>query len=136
MEPEPPGKRPNPIQPVNSNGRSTGERKVVADGVDALQAGQRLLQRNALQGAGGLGHRLDGRRRVENGVFPAQAEEEFGLERIKAQLRSSALIRNDVPANSTTAESILFSMLGTVQDFAASHPLVDDLSLVVIRRDH
>jgi sigma-B regulation protein RsbU (phosphoserine phosphatase) len=65
-----------------------------------------------------------------------QSEEEFGLERIKAQLRSSALIRNDVPANTTTAESILFSMLGTVQDFAASHPLVDDLSLVVIRRDH
>jgi hypothetical protein len=25
-------------------------------------------------------------------------------------------------------------VLGAVQDFAASHPLVDDLSLVVIRR--
>jgi serine phosphatase RsbU (regulator of sigma subunit) len=64
-----------------------------------------------------------------------RSEEEFGMERIKAQLRSSALIRNDQITNNYSAESVLFSILGSVQDFAASCPLVDDLSLVVIRRD-
>jgi sigma-B regulation protein RsbU (phosphoserine phosphatase) len=63
------------------------------------------------------------------------SEEEFGLGRIKAQLRSAALTRNDEPAKNLSAESLLFSILAAVQDFAVSHPLVDDLSLVVIRRD-
>lgn len=61
------------------------------------------------------------------------SEEEFGLERIKAHLRNSAFNRQEIKKTSA-AESILFSVLGAVQDFAASHPLVDDLSLVVIRR--
>jgi serine phosphatase RsbU (regulator of sigma subunit) len=64
-----------------------------------------------------------------------RSDEEFGMARIEAQLRAAALIRNDEPGNKNSAESILFSMLGSVQDFAASQPLVDDLSLVVIRRD-
>jgi serine phosphatase RsbU (regulator of sigma subunit) len=34
-----------------------------------------------------------------------------------------------------SAEAILFSVLGAVQDFAATHPIVDDMSLVIIRRD-
>jgi serine phosphatase RsbU (regulator of sigma subunit) len=63
------------------------------------------------------------------------SEEEFGLERIKAQFRSAALRRHDGPAKNNSAESVLFSVLASVQDFAVSHPLVDDLSLVVIRRD-
>ncbi len=63
------------------------------------------------------------------------SDEEFGLERIEARLRAAALVRNDERVNNKSAESILFSMLGSVQDFAASQPLVDDLSLVVIRRD-
>jgi serine phosphatase RsbU (regulator of sigma subunit) len=63
------------------------------------------------------------------------AEEEFGLERIKTQLCSAALTRNDSKLQNNSAESVLFSVLGAVQDFAGSHPLVDDLSLVVIRRD-
>jgi len=29
---------------------------------------------------------------------------------------------------------VLFSVLGAVQDFAASRPLVDDMSLVIVRR--
>jgi serine phosphatase RsbU (regulator of sigma subunit) len=63
------------------------------------------------------------------------SDEEFGLERIEAQLRRATLTLNDEITNNHSAESVLFSILGSVQDFAASHPLVDDLSLVVIRRD-
>jgi len=52
------------------------------------------------------------------------ADQEFGYERLEAQLRS---------ARSGSADSVLFSVLGAVQDFAATHPLVDDMSLVVVR---
>ena len=34
-----------------------------------------------------------------------------------------------------TADAALFSVLGSVQDFAATQPLVDDMSLVIVRRD-
>ena len=61
------------------------------------------------------------------------SEEEFGLPRIKAHLQNAAPNTAGTKKNNS-AESILFSVLGAVQDFAASHPLVDDLSLVVIRR--
>ena len=64
------------------------------------------------------------------------SEEEFGLARIEAQLRRATLTLNDFKRRKqNSAESILFSVLGSVQDFAASYPLVDDLSLVIIRRD-
>jgi sigma-B regulation protein RsbU (phosphoserine phosphatase) len=53
------------------------------------------------------------------------ADEEFGSTRLEAQLR---LVRNG------SAEAVLFSVLGAVQDFASSHPLMDDTSLVVVRR--
>jgi len=62
------------------------------------------------------------------------SDEEFGLERIKTQLRIAALEQNDT-MNRVSAETILFSVLAAVQDFGASHKLVDDLSVVVIRRD-
>ena len=51
-------------------------------------------------------------------------DEEFGYERLEAQLRL---------ARSGTASEVLFSVLGAVQDFAAPHALVDDTSLVVVR---
>ncbi len=62
------------------------------------------------------------------------SDEEFGLERIKKQLRIASLERNDT-VNKVSAEQVLFSVLAAVQDFGASHKLVDDLSVVVIRRD-
>ena len=62
------------------------------------------------------------------------SDEEFGLERIKMQLRIAALEQNDT-IHRVSAETILFSVLAAVQDFGASHKLVDDLSVVVIRRD-
>lgn len=51
--------------------------------------------------------------------------EEFGVSRIEQHLRH---VRHD------SAEAALFSVLGAVQDFAVTQPLVDDLSLVVVRR--
>jgi sigma-B regulation protein RsbU (phosphoserine phosphatase) len=56
-----------------------------------------------------------------------EAEEEFGSLRLESQLRR---------AQNASAESILFSVLGAVQDFAAPRPVVDDMSLVIIRRDY
>ncbi|HSE32052.1 MAG TPA: PP2C family protein-serine/threonine phosphatase [Pyrinomonadaceae bacterium] len=55
-------------------------------------------------------------------------EEEFGQARLETQLRAA----NSLGAS---AESLLFSVLAAVQDFAGTHPLVDDLSMAVIRRD-
>ena len=52
------------------------------------------------------------------------ADQEFGPERLEAQLRR---------ARSGSAEAVLFSVLGAVQDFAAPHALIDDTSLVAVR---
>lgn len=52
--------------------------------------------------------------------------QEFGYERLERYLRS---------CHRGSADSILFSVLGAVQDFAATRPLVDDMSLAVVRRN-
>lgn len=52
--------------------------------------------------------------------------QEFGYERLERYLRS---------CHQSSADSILFSLLGAVQDFAATRPLVDDMSLAVVRRN-
>jgi sigma-B regulation protein RsbU (phosphoserine phosphatase) len=57
------------------------------------------------------------------------AEEEFGLARLENQLRQAN-------QGGAAAEALLFSVLASVQDFAGTHPLVDDLSLAVIKRSH
>jgi phosphoserine phosphatase RsbU/P len=51
-------------------------------------------------------------------------DQEFGYERLEAQLRR---------AQTGSADVVLFSVLGAVQDFAAARPSVDDMSLVVVR---
>jgi sigma-B regulation protein RsbU (phosphoserine phosphatase) len=63
-----------------------------------------------------------------DGITESQncAGEEFGDARLEAQLRL---------ARSGDANAMLFSMLGAVQDFAAASPLVDDMTLAIIRRD-
>ena len=53
------------------------------------------------------------------------AGEEFGYERLEKKLRES---------HADSADSVLFSVLGAVQDFAGTRPLVDDMSLAVLRR--
>jgi sigma-B regulation protein RsbU (phosphoserine phosphatase) len=54
-----------------------------------------------------------------------QNGEEFSYARLESQLRN---------AQAQSADAVLFSVLGAVQDFAATRPLEDDMSLVVVRR--
>jgi len=77
--------------------------------------------------------------------------EEFGNARLEDQLRRAAGVFGDrsagtqtpatgltadgVLSHGRTADGMLFSVLGAVQDFAAACPLVDDMTLAVIRRD-
>ena len=51
--------------------------------------------------------------------------DEFGMARLREQLRC---------AQTQPADAILFSVLGAVQDFAETRPLMDDMTLAVIRR--
>jgi len=62
-----------------------------------------------------------------DGIPEAQnnSEEEFGYGRLELELRH---------AWRESSDDILFSLLGTVQDFAAGNPQSDDMSLVVVRR--
>jgi serine phosphatase RsbU (regulator of sigma subunit) len=59
------------------------------------------------------------------------AGEEFGYAGLEQQLR-----RAQTAAGGATrsADTMLFSVLGAVQDFAATRALIDDMSLVIIRR--
>ncbi len=52
-------------------------------------------------------------------------DQEFGNKRLEEQLRSGQI---------GSADAVLFSVLGAVQDFAAAQPLIDDMSLLVVRR--
>jgi serine phosphatase RsbU (regulator of sigma subunit) len=88
-----------------------------------------------------------------DGITESQngAGEEFGYGRLEDQLRRAAgvagerreetktpptgLTADGVLSQGRTADGMLFSVLGAVQDFAAACPLVDDMSLAVIRRD-
>lgn len=53
------------------------------------------------------------------------SEQEFGQQRLEAEFRR---------AYGGSAEAVLFSVLGAVQDFAAPHPLTDDMTLVLITK--
>jgi len=54
-----------------------------------------------------------------------EAEQEFGNMRLQTELRR---------AQGGSAEAVLFSVLGAVQDFAAPRPLTDDMTLMVIKK--
>ncbi len=54
-----------------------------------------------------------------------EVDQEFGYQRLEAEMRH---------ARGDPAEALLFSVLGAVQDFAAARPLMDDMTLVVVRR--
>ena len=51
--------------------------------------------------------------------------EEFGMARLQEHLRRT---------RTASADAMLFSLLGAVQDFAATRSLVDDMSLVIVAR--
>ncbi|HKG46262.1 MAG TPA: PP2C family protein-serine/threonine phosphatase [Pyrinomonadaceae bacterium] len=53
-----------------------------------------------------------------------EAEQEFGNMRLQTELRR---------AQGGSAETVLFSVLGAVQDFAAPRPLTDDMTLMVVK---
>jgi serine phosphatase RsbU (regulator of sigma subunit) len=53
------------------------------------------------------------------------SDQEFGSERLEAQLRLTG---------TGSADAVLFSVLAAVQDFAAPNVLTDDTSIVVVRR--
>lgn len=55
-----------------------------------------------------------------------EADQEFGRERLEAELRS---------AGSGSADAVLFSVLGAVQDFASPRALTDDMTLVVVNHN-
>jgi len=52
-----------------------------------------------------------------------ESDQEFGSSRLEAEFRR---------AYGSSAEAMLFSVLGAVQDFAAPRPLTDDMTLVLI----
>ena len=54
-----------------------------------------------------------------------EAEQEFGNMRLQTELRRS---------QGGSAEAVLFSVLGAVQDFAAPRPLIDDMTLMVVKK--
>lgn len=53
-----------------------------------------------------------------------ETDQEFGDQRLEVELRR---------AQGGSAESVLFSVLGAVQDFAAPRPLTDDMTLVIVK---
>jgi serine phosphatase RsbU (regulator of sigma subunit) len=55
-----------------------------------------------------------------------EADHEFGSQRLETELRR---------AQGGPAASVLFSVLGAVQDFAAPRPLTDDMTLVIIKNN-
>lgn len=55
-----------------------------------------------------------------------QADQEFGKRRLEDEFRR---------AQGGSAEAMLFSILGAVQDFAAPRPLTDDMTLVLITHE-
>jgi sigma-B regulation protein RsbU (phosphoserine phosphatase) len=55
-----------------------------------------------------------------------EADQEFGSWRLETEFRR---------AYGGSAEAVLFSVLGAVQDFAAPRPLTDDMTLVLITRE-
>ena len=62
-----------------------------------------------------------------DGILEAHnyGDEEFGFDRLEAQLRRAA---------GSCADAVLFSMLGVVQDFVGGCPQADDMSLMIVRR--
>src|SRR5229473_3452359 len=56
------------------------------------------------------------------------AGEEFGYARLEKQLRRA---QSGAADTTRAADTMLFSVLGAVQDFAATRSLVDDMSLVI-----
>ena len=55
-----------------------------------------------------------------------QDDQEFGKDRLEVELRRASRV---------SADSVLFSVLGAVQDFCAPRPLTDDMTLAIVSRN-
>jgi sigma-B regulation protein RsbU (phosphoserine phosphatase) len=104
--------------------RANGEMEVLVDGgllLGALAEAEYISGSCMLRAGDTLLIYSDGITESRNA-----AGEEFGYRRLEQQLRA---------AHRDSADAILFSVLGAVQDFAATRPLADDMSLAIIRRN-
>src|SRR4029077_4724855 len=72
-------------------------------------------------------HRDDALLVCSDGILESfnEADQEFGSRRLETEFRR---------AHGGSAEVVLFSVLGAVQDFAAPRPLTDDMTLVLITK--
>jgi serine phosphatase RsbU (regulator of sigma subunit) len=104
--------------------RSDGQLELLSDGGPVLGAVPfASFERGSVQLGGG-----DLLLACSDGILESfnEADQEFGSQRLEAELRR---------AQGGSAESVLFSVLGAVQDFAAPSPLTDDMTLVVVKNN-
>jgi serine phosphatase RsbU (regulator of sigma subunit) len=103
--------------------RTNGQLELLSDGGPVLGVvAAALFERGTVNLRGG-----DLLLACSDGILESfnEAEQEFGNMRLQTELRR---------AQRGSAEGVLFSVLGAVQDFAAPRPLTDDMTLMVVKR--
>ncbi len=102
--------------------RKNGQLELLSDGGPVLGAvPAAVFERGSVKLRGG-----DLLLTCSDGILESfnEAEQEFGNMRLQTELRR---------AQGGSAEAVLFSVLGAVQDFAAPRPLTDDMTLMVVK---
>ncbi len=102
--------------------RKNGQLELLSDGGPVLGAmPAAIFERGTVRLRGG-----DLLLTCSDGILESfnEAEQEFGNMRLQTELRR---------AQGGSAEAVLFSVLGSVQDFAAPRPLTDDMTLMVVK---
>ncbi len=102
--------------------RNNGQLELLSDGGPVLGAvPAAVFERGTVRLRGG-----DLLLACSDGILESfnEAEQEFGNMRLQTELRR---------AHGGSAEAVLFSVLGAVQDFAAPRPLTDDMTLMVVK---
>jgi sigma-B regulation protein RsbU (phosphoserine phosphatase) len=102
--------------------RKSGQLELLADGGPVLGVvPAAVFERGSVKLRGG-----DLLLACSDGILESfnEAEQEFGNMRLQTELRR---------AQGGSAEAVLFSVLGAVQDFAAPRPLTDDMTLMVVK---
>ena len=102
--------------------RKNGQLELLSDGGPVLGAvAVAVFERGTVKLRGG-----DLLLTCSDGILESfnEAEQEFGNMRLQTELRR---------AQGGSAEAVLFSVLGAVQDFAAPRPLTDDMTLMVVK---
>lgn len=104
--------------------RANGQLELLSDGGPVLGA----VPEASFECGSVTMHRGDLLLACSDGILESfnEAEQEFGNMRLQTELRR---------AQGGSAETVLFSVLGAVQDFAAPRPLTDDMTLVVMKNN-